>query len=105
MKCSKLATLVLTTFLLASCDMAGAVKDGMAMSERAAGQIFRQCGTKPQVGFNYYNNNLGSVTVQFPAVPRMSVTELEKVSRKAVRESFKAEPEILVVSFEFRKAG
>ena len=51
--------------LLASCDMASQIKDGMAHSAAAADAIEKQVGKRPEIGFNYQNGSFVQATVQF----------------------------------------
>jgi hypothetical protein len=88
---------------LAACDMVNTVKDGMQLSENAAASIEKQLGAKPQVGFNYMNGSLASVSVSFATAPEAGLGKIEQVSRAAVVDAFKKEPDTLVVSFVFPK--
>lgn len=101
----KLAAMAALAMSLAACDMVSAVKEGLAQSEATAAAIEKQVGVKPEVGFNFQNGAFTAATIQFPSVPSASLPEVEKISRKAVRAAFKKEPERLVVSFVFKKAG
>jgi len=101
----KLIALAVISLSLGACDMAAAIKDGITQSEAAAASIEKQVGVKPQVGFSYHNGSFTAATIQFPSIPSASLPEVEKITRKAVLESFKGEPENLVVSFVFKKSG
>ena len=91
--------------MLGGCNMVDAVKEGMAQSEAVATTIEKQVGVKPQVGFSYHNGSFTAATVQFSSLPSANLSDVEKISRKAVVTSFKSEPESLVVSFMFKKNG
>lgn len=88
---------------VSACDMVSSVKEGIAQSEQAAEAIGKQVGNKPQVGFNYNNGTLASVTVVFQKAPAVPLDELEKIARKEVLSAFKNEPTNLVISFVYAK--
>jgi hypothetical protein len=94
---------IASALVLCGCDMASSIKEGMAQSEQAAAAIEKQLGNKPEVGFNYHNGSFTAATVQFHAVPSVSLAEVEKISRAAVVAAFKKEPDNLVVSFVFQR--
>jgi hypothetical protein len=88
---------------LCGCDVVSFVTEGLAWSNEAAAALEKQIGTKPQVSFNYKNGVLTAVTVQFRSVPPVDLAGLERVSRAAVAQAFKREPNELVVAFVFEK--
>jgi hypothetical protein len=96
------AALLLAT-VVCGCDVVSSVKEGMTWSNETAAAIEKQVGVRPQVGFNYQNGQLVTVTIQFGSVPSVDVPELEKIARAAVLETFKKEPTYLIVSFSFPK--
>ena len=98
-----LGAALLLAAVLCGCDVVSFVKEGTAWSNDTAAAIEKQVGVRPQVGFNYNNGQLVTVTVQFGSVPSVDVPELEKIARAAVLQSFKKEPTYLVVSFAFGK--
>ena len=60
---------------------------------------------KPEVGFNWSNGTLVSVTVTFPKLPKnQSVEDLAAATRKAVAASFKQLPETIVLAFALQAA-
>lgn len=95
------ATLLVT--LLTGCDVAGQLKEGISQSSAAAEAIEKKVGTKPGIGFNFHNGSLATVTVQFGEAPKLPLAELEAVTRSAVIEAFKSEPNNLVIAFSFSK--
>jgi hypothetical protein len=104
-KLRRIAFVAATALALTACDMVSSMKDGPAQSEQAAEAIGKQVGNKPQIGFNYNNNTLVSVTVVFQKAPAVPLDELEKIARKEVRTAFKTEPTNLVISFVYAKAA
>jgi hypothetical protein len=60
---------------------------------------------KPDVGFNWHNGRLLSVTVVFPQLPTSpSVQDLAAATQKAVAASFKQTPETIVFGFDLPAA-
>jgi len=101
----QLVVLLALCISMSGCDMVSSMKESMAQSDDAAAAIEKQVGTKPQVGFSYNNGSFTAVTVQFAAMPTVSLPEVEKIARAAVVAAFKKEPENLVISFVFKKGG
>ena len=102
----QLRTLLSATILilaLPGCDMVSQVKEGINQSTAAAEAIEKQIGAKPEVGFNYNNGSLTTVTVQFHQAPTTPLPEIERVARSAVVEAFKNEPGSLVIAFVYEK--
>jgi hypothetical protein len=92
--------IVLLVILLAGCDIANSMKDGLKCSELAAKDLEKNIGIKPFVGFNWNNGTLTTVSVTFPSIP--SSKQLEEISQlveKSVKYNFKQEPEQIVISF------
>jgi hypothetical protein len=92
--------IALLVILLAGCDIASGMKDGLKYSELAAKDLEKNIGIKPFVGFNLNNGKLTTVSITFPSIP--SPKQLEEISQlveKAVKYNFKQEPEQIVISF------
>jgi hypothetical protein len=92
--------IALLVILLAGCDIASSMRDGLKYSELAAKDLEKNIGIKPFVGFNWHNDTLTTVSVTFPSVP--SSKQLEEISQlveKSVKYNFKQEPEQIVISF------
>lgn len=86
--------------LLAGCDIASSMKDGVKYSELAAKDLEKNIGIKPFVGFNWDNGTLTTVSVTFPSIP--SYKQLEEISRlveESIKYNFKQKPEQIVISF------
>jgi hypothetical protein len=59
---------------------------------------------KPQVGFNWNNGRLVSVTVAFPGLYEAKpLRELAETTRASVTNQFKQTPENIVLSFSIGK--
>ncbi|WAC43779.1 hypothetical protein OU997_16210 [Pseudomonas sp. SL4(2022)] len=92
--------IVLLVMLLAGCDVASSMKDGLKYSELSAKDLEKNIGIKPFVGFNWHNGTLTTVSVTFPSIP--SSKQLEEISElveKSVKYNFKQVPEQIVISF------
>jgi hypothetical protein len=96
----------LLVILLAGCDMASGMKDGIKHSELVAQDLEKSIGIKPFVGFNRNNGTLTTVSVNFPSIP--SSKQLEETSQlveKSVKYNFKQEPKQIVISFTITPGG
>jgi hypothetical protein len=61
-------TIVLLASSLAGCGVVDLISKGMSYSNAVAADLDREIGLKPEVGFNWHNGNLQSVTVTFPKI-------------------------------------
>jgi hypothetical protein len=85
---------------LAACDMIGTLVNGMKYAKAVEGDLEQVTGLKPEVGFNWRNGRLMSVTVTFPSLyDRKPLRELAEAVRAAVGKEFKQTPENIVPSF------
>jgi hypothetical protein len=61
-------------------------------------------GVRPQVGFNWSNGRLVSVTVQYPRlVESIPLRDLVEAARAAIGREFGQMPENIVLAFSVRK--
>ena len=60
--------IIFLAIALSGCDAVGALKDGMQHARAVEGDLERSTGVRPQVGFNWRNGRLASVTVMFPGL-------------------------------------
>jgi hypothetical protein len=97
-----LSTLIVVA-TLSACDMVGHMEKTLAHLNEAAESIERQLGKQAQVAASYENGTLAAVTVTFAEPPAVAVDELGRIARKAVIETFKAEPGELIISLVFAK--
>jgi hypothetical protein len=94
-----LALLVLAASLSA-CDAVSTITEGFKEAKAVETDLAATTGTKPQVGFNWHNGRLTSVTVLFPDVDGAKpLNELSALVRDAVTREFKQKPEAIVLSF------
>lgn len=74
--------------------------EGLSYSTAVAADLERDTGVKPEVGFNWYNGNLQSVTVTFPKVyVGKPLDELAGTVREVVAKEFKQKPDTIVLGF------
>jgi hypothetical protein len=94
-----IAILVLATGL-AGCDVVDLISQGMTYSKAVAADLEGTTGAKPEVGFNWHNGSLQSVTVTFPKVyVGKPLDELAGTVREVVAKEFKQTPDTIVLGF------
>ncbi|MBR1179089.1 MULTISPECIES: hypothetical protein [Bradyrhizobium] len=97
---SRFVLLLACAMMLAGCDAFSTVTEGFTQSKAVAADLEQSTGVKPQVGFNWHNGRLVSVTVQFPRpYEDKPLNELAGLVREAVTSEFKQTPEHIVVAF------
>lgn len=87
---------------LAACDAVDLISKGLSYSTAVAADLERYTGLKPEVGFNWHNGNLQSVTVTvtFPKVyVGKPLDELAGTVREVVAKEFKQKPDTIVLGF------
>jgi hypothetical protein len=96
--------IVVLAFALSACDVVAVVKDGMRQAGAVEGDLEQSTGVKPQVGFNWHNGRLTSVTVLFPKpYEAKPLGDLAGLVRAAVTKEFKQTPDAIVLSFTLDK--
>ena len=89
---------------LAGCGAVDLISKGLSYSKAAATDLERDTGVKPEVGFNWHNGNLQSVTVTFPKVyTSKPLGELAGTVREVVAREFKQTPATIVLAFSLDK--
>ncbi|EAA3799239.1 hypothetical protein DOQ73_23585 [Salmonella enterica subsp. enterica] len=92
--------IALLVILLAGCDIASSMKDGLKYSELAAKDLEKNIGIKPFVGFSWNNGALTTVSVTFPSIPdSKQLEEISQLVEKSIKYNFKQRPEQIVISF------
>jgi hypothetical protein len=93
------ATLVLAV-ALAACGVVDTLVDGFKHAKAVETTLERATGLKPQVGFNWSNGRLVTVTVTFPALyDAKPLRELAEIVRTAVVNEFKQTPGTVMIGF------
>lgn len=96
----KIAAILVFTISLAACDPFSTVTEGFKYAKAVESDVEEATGVKPQVGFNWNNGRLVSVTVAFPRIyDAKPLRELAETIRASVRKQFKQTPDNIVIAF------
>jgi hypothetical protein len=96
----RIAALLAITLGLAACDAVNTVTEGFQYAKAVEADVEQATGVKPQVGFNWTNGRLVSVTVAFPRIyDAKPLGELADTIRTSVKTQFKQTPENIVLAF------
>ena len=102
MNIRKTIAIVLLASSLAGCGVVDLISKGLSYSNAVAADLERDIGLKPEVGFNWHNGNLQSVT--FPKVyVGKPLDELANSVREVVVKEFKQTPDTIVLAFSLAK--
>ena len=94
-----LATVIFAVSL-AACDGVSTVTGGFQQARAVENVLAESIGIRPQVGINWSNGRLVSVTVAFPRIHETkSLRELADAVRTAVAKEFKQTPDNIVLAF------
>jgi hypothetical protein len=97
--------IIVLAFALSGCDAFGALRDGMQYARAVEGDLEQSTGVRPQVGFNWRNGRLASVTVVFPGLYQTKpLGDLAGLVRETVTRDFKQSPDAIVLSFALPKS-
>lgn len=98
------AIIVLVT-CLAACGVVGVLIDGLKYAKAVEADLLDVTGLRPQVGFNWNNGRLTSVTITFPRLyDAKPLREVAEAARTAVVKEFKQKPEAIVLGFSIGDA-
>lgn len=85
---------------LSACDVVSTLQEGMQQAKAVETDLEQSTSVKPEVGFNWHNGRLTSVTVQFPRLyDAKPLGELAALARAAVTKEFRQTPDRIVLSF------
>jgi hypothetical protein len=91
---------------LAACDVISTLTDGWKYAEAVKGDLELSTGMKPEVGFNWHNGRLETVTVTFPRIyEARPLREVAETVRRSVSSQFKQMPDYIVLAFSLEKPG
>jgi hypothetical protein len=94
----------LVAVILAACDATNTVTEGVKQARSVESDLETATGVKPNVGFNWQNGQLVSVTVIFPAIPETKpLREIADEVRAAVGKVFTQAPNNVVLAFSLGK--
>jgi hypothetical protein len=96
----KAVAIVVLSIALTQCGQVNTLVNGFKYANAVASAIEQEMGTKPQVGFNWHNGRLLSVTVQFPDLyQRKPLNELAVSVRAVVEKEFQQKPDNIILGF------
>jgi hypothetical protein len=102
----KTVVIAIVAACLAACGVISTLVDGFKISNAVESDLKEMTGVKPQVGFNWTNGRLVTVTVTFPQLyESQSLRELAGNVRIAIAKEFKQTPENIVLSFALGKGN
>ena len=86
---------------LASCDAIKSLWTSSTEARATAESLEKSLGVKPQVGFNWTNGRLVTVTAAFPRpFADKSIDEVAEKTRSAVKANFHQTPTHIMLQFE-----
>jgi hypothetical protein len=89
---------------LTACDVTSTLTEGSKQARAVESALETSTGVKPNVGFNWQNGKLTSVTVIFPAIPETKpLRELADEVRTTVGKEFKQDANNVVLAFSLGK--
>jgi hypothetical protein len=104
MKIHKVMASVALAASLAGCGAVDLISSGLSYAKAVETDLKEATGVKPEVGFNWHNGSLQSVTVTFPRVyAGKPLGELADTVRAVVAKDFKQTPDTIVLAFELKK--
>lgn len=90
----------IAALVLAGCDAFSTFSEGLEQSQAVASELEKSVGSKPFVGFNWFNGSLTNVSVTFQGIPNeKSTQEILKLSQESIKKHFKQEPKQVLLSF------
>ena len=96
----RIIAIIAFAFSLAACDMASTVTEGYKQSQAVESALEQSTGVRPQVGFNWNNGRLTSVTVIFrQPYDRKPMSELADLVRAEVGRQFKQTADNILLGF------
>ena len=101
----KIFALGLFVVSLTACDVTSTLTEGSKQARAVEGALETSTGVKPNVGFNWQNGHLTSVTIIFPAIPETKpLRELADEVRATVGKEFKEGANNIVLAFSLGKS-
>jgi hypothetical protein len=88
---------------LTACDAVNTATEGFKHAKDVERDLEKSTGVRPQVGFNWRNGRLVSVTVAFPGLYETKpLRDVAEAVRTSVTTQFKQQPETIVLAFSLR---
>jgi hypothetical protein len=102
----RVAALLVLALSLAGCDIISTLIDGYKYAKAVETDLQASTGTRPEVGFDWHNGRLVTVTVIFPRIDeKRPLPELAETVRHAVANHFRQTPGDIVLGFSLSKSG
>jgi hypothetical protein len=96
----RIAIALVFALALTACDAVNTVSEGMKHVKAVEADLEASTGVRPQVGFNWSNGRLVSVTVTYPRLlDSKPLNELAAAARDAIGKEFKQKAEHIVLAF------
>jgi hypothetical protein len=96
----RIAAALVLALALAACDAVNTVTEGFTHAKAVEQDLEGSIGVKPNVGFNWNNGRLTSVTVTFPRlIESKPLHELAEAARASVSREFKQTPGAILLAF------
>jgi hypothetical protein len=85
---------------LVGCGLTDTMTESLKHSREVASDLEKSVGSKPSVGFNWYNGVLTDVNVNFTGIPsKVSLDQIARFSQQSIATHFKQQPEQVVIRF------
>ena len=102
----RIAAALALVLTLAACDAVNTLTDGFKHAKAVEKDLEGSTGVKPNVGFNWNNGRLTSVTVTFPRLVELKpLHELAEAARASVGREFKQTPDNILLAFAVPQIG
>ena len=96
----RVAALLVFAASIAACDVFSTLTEGSKYAKAVESDLEQSTGMKPEVGFNWHNGRLETVTVTFPRIyEARPLREVAEAVRRSVSLQFKQTPEDIVLAF------
>ena len=101
----RMAVLLVLGVALAGCGVVDTLIDGFKHAKAVEASLETATHVRPQVGFNFSNGRLVSVTVTYPRLmTELALPDLAAAVRRAVTAEFRQTPGDIVLSFSLGKS-
>ena len=101
----RVAAIVVFAASLAACDMISTLTNGSRYAKAVEASLEASTGMRPQVGFNWLNGRLVTVTVTFPRLyTAKPLSEFAETVRAAVTGQFRQTPGDIVLAFSLGRS-
>ena len=100
----RVAVLLVFAASIAACDVFSTLTEGSTYAKAVEGDLEQSTGMKPEVGFNWHNGRLETVTGTFPRIyEARPLGEVAEAVQRSVSSQLKQPPEDIVLAFSLGK--